>query len=92
MVSDRYQSFCRSRIGTQKLLCGNVTKFSIAKNGCAHCDAVKSVVQNHILSNFCVGVVIKFKNFDFTEFEIKFAIDCIFVDFETLESEISQMF
>ena len=22
--------------GTQKLLCGNVTKFSIAKNGCAH--------------------------------------------------------
>jgi len=38
-------------------------------------DAVKSVVQNHILSNFCVGVVIKFKNFDLTEFEIKFAID-----------------
>ena len=38
-------------------------------------DAVKSVVQNHILSNFCVGVVIKFKNFDFTEFKIKFAID-----------------
>ena len=22
--------------GTQKLLCGNVTNFSIAKNGCAH--------------------------------------------------------
>jgi len=38
-------------------------------------DAIKSVIQNHILSNFCVGVVIKFKNFDPTEFEIKFAID-----------------
>jgi len=38
-------------------------------------DAVKSIVQNHILSNFCVGVLIKFKNFDFTELEIKFAID-----------------
>ena len=38
-------------------------------------DAEKSFVQNHILSNFCVGVVIKFKNFDPTEFEIKFAID-----------------
>ena len=38
-------------------------------------DAVKSVVQNHILSNFCVGVVIKFKNIDLIEFEIKFAID-----------------
>ena len=38
-------------------------------------DAVKSVVQNHILSNFCADAVIKFKNFDFTEFQIKFAID-----------------
>ena len=38
-------------------------------------DAVKSVIQNHILSIFCVGVVLKFKNFDSTEFEIKFAID-----------------
>ena len=38
-------------------------------------DAEKSFVQNHILSNFCVGVVIKFKNFDFTEIEIKFAVD-----------------
>ena len=37
-------------------------------------DAVKSVIQNHILSTFCVGVDIKFKNFDSTEFEIKFAI------------------
>ena len=38
-------------------------------------DDVKSVVQNNILSNFCVGVNQKFKNFDSTEFEIKFAID-----------------
>ena len=38
-------------------------------------DAEKSFVQNHILSNFCVGIVIKFKNFDAIEFEIKFAID-----------------
>ena len=38
-------------------------------------DAVKSFIQNHILWNFCVGVIIKFKNFDSTEFEIKFAID-----------------
>ena len=38
-------------------------------------DTENSFVQNHILSNFCVGVAIKFKNFDSTEFEIKFAID-----------------
>ena len=38
-------------------------------------DVVKSVVQTLILSNFCVGVVIKFKNFDSSEIETKFAID-----------------
>ena len=38
-------------------------------------DAEKSFVQNHILSNFCVGVAIEFKNFDSTEFKMKFAID-----------------
>ena len=38
-------------------------------------DTENSFVQNHILSNFCVGVLIKFKNFDLTELEIKFAID-----------------
>ena len=38
-------------------------------------DAVKSIIRNHILSNFRVGVIIKFKTFDLTEFEIKIAID-----------------
>ena len=38
-------------------------------------DAVKSFIQNHILSNFCVGVVITFKNSYSTEFKIKFVID-----------------
>ena len=38
-------------------------------------DAVKSVIQNHILSKFCVGGDIKFKKFDFIELKIKIAID-----------------
>ena len=38
-------------------------------------DTENSFVQNHILSNFCVGVAMKFKNIESTEFEMKFAID-----------------
>ena len=38
-------------------------------------DAVKSVFQKHILSKFRVGGDRKSKNFDFTEFKIKIAID-----------------
>ena len=45
-------------------------------NGMTHrSDAVKSVIQNHILSKFCVGGDMKFKNFGFIEFKIKIAID-----------------
>ena len=47
-------------IGTQKLLCGNVTKFSIAKNGCAH------RVQHTRISlgvNFCTSSSLIFEDF-----------------------------
>ena len=38
-------------------------------------DAMKSVIQNHILTKFCVGDAMKLKNFDFIEFKIEIAID-----------------
>ena len=46
--------------GTQKLLCGNVTKFPIAKNGCAH------RVQHTRISlgvNFCTSSSLIFEDF-----------------------------
>jgi len=57
-------------------------------------DAMKSVIQNHILTKFCVGGDMKFKNFDFNlNSKLKLlSIDMHVINIVTLELEILQMF
>ena len=57
-------------------------------------DAMKSVIQNHILTKFCVGGDIKFKKILISSnSKLKLlSIDMHVINIVTLESEILQMF
>ena len=50
-------------------------------------DAVKSFIQNLILSNFCVGVFIKFKIFDNTDLNLNLQL----IDMHILNLELKNL-
>ena len=53
-------------------------------------DAMKSMIQNHIFSKFCVGGIMNFKNFDCIGFKIQIAIDW-YVFYQYCDSRISNI-